>query len=108
VGAERQVPGAWGSLEVQMASEVKHVFTHQTWRISPWIVRGLAKERASTVARATGAAELGALGIGTAPSGGLPTLTRRLIEAVDAMAGDASPSAATVNARRRRGTIRPP
>jgi A/G-specific adenine glycosylase len=74
----------WAGLELHECAPVKHVFTHQTWQMSPWIVRGLSVADAEAITSATGAEELATFGEGAGVGGGLPTLTRRLLEAIAA------------------------
>lgn len=77
---------AWFGVELELAPspapEVRHVFSHRVWQIQPWVAR--AKRAPKLRGRADGR-DLAWLDGDDAPIGGVPTLTRKLLAAIESV-----------------------
>jgi A/G-specific adenine glycosylase len=63
-------------LDAQPGKPVKHVFTHRVWHLLPWSAR-------STRAVRLDGRQLAWFGPDSQPEGGVPTLTRKLLRAME-------------------------
>jgi A/G-specific adenine glycosylase len=63
-------------LEAQPGKPVKHVFTHRVWHLLPWPAR-------STKAPKLDATRFAWFGPDSEPEGGVPTVTRKLLQAIE-------------------------
>ena len=66
--------------EAPSTKRVKHVFSHRIWHVRPWTAR--ASKAIKTKGRDDGRV-LAWLAEGAEPEGGIPTLTRKLLRAID-------------------------
>jgi A/G-specific adenine glycosylase len=75
---------AWFAVDLELAPspgpEVRHVFSHRIWQIQPWSARA---KRAPKLRGRSDGRELAWLGGDHAPIGGVPTLTRKLLAAMN-------------------------
>jgi A/G-specific adenine glycosylase len=67
-------------LDAEIGGRVKHVFTHRVWHLQVWRARSA---RAVKVAEHEDGRRFAWLGGGSEPEGGIPTLTRKLLRALE-------------------------
>ena len=79
---------AWFGVELELDAsagpEVRHVFSHRIWQITPWSAR--AKRAPKLRGRSDGRV-LAWLQGDRGPEGGVPTLTRKLLAALEPTLG---------------------
>lgn len=80
----REYFGVALELAAAPAPAVRHVFTHRIWQITPWLARA---KRAPKLRGRVDGRELAWVSGERGPLGGVPTLTRKLLDAVERGAG---------------------
>jgi A/G-specific adenine glycosylase len=75
---------AWLGVEVRWGRKAKtpivHVFTHRIWELWPWV--GTARSRPRIQARTDGRV-LSLAPVDALPDGGIPSVTRKLLAAIE-------------------------